>query len=91
MYLDKVEPLAVQVARETLEMQRELVCLRDENNELRKYRKLYMDLLNADIEHGQHMMGNLLKLALTPGVMAACDAANADAPKRMLGITPRRI
>lgn len=79
MYRDDFEPLAVKVARETLEMHHELVRLRDENKKLREYYKRYLELLNADVEHGQHMMGGLLKLALTPGVMEACAAANADA------------
>lgn len=56
MYRDEVEPLAVQIARETLEMYHELVRLRDENEKLREYRKLYIELLNADIEHSRHML-----------------------------------
>lgn len=47
MYREEFESLAVQIAHETLEMYHELVRLRDENEKLREYRKLYMESLPA--------------------------------------------
>lgn len=52
--------------------------LEEEVEDLREYRQKYMDLLDADIAHGQHMMGGLLELALTPGVLDAVGKANAS-------------
>lgn len=69
------EPLAVQVARETIRMHYENEALRAEVEELREYRDKYIELLNGNIEHGRIMMGNVLQLALTPGVAEACAAA----------------
>jgi hypothetical protein len=65
---------AVQVAEETLAMHDELMRLRDENEELREYRRKYLDLLNDNTRHSEHMMASMLKLALTPGVIEACQA-----------------
>jgi hypothetical protein len=72
-------PMAVQMAVDVLDMQHELERLREENEELRQYRKKYIELLDADIAHGQHMMGGLLELALKPGVLDAVAAANERA------------
>lgn len=66
----------VDFAHQILDMQRENEALRMENKELRKYQKDYLDLLNRDIEHNKHMVGGLLALAMTPGVMEACAKAN---------------
>lgn len=71
----------VDFANQILDMHFELQRLRDENEDLRKYRKDYMDLLNRDIKHGEEMMGGLLKLALTPGVIEACAKASADSER----------
>jgi hypothetical protein len=38
----------------------------------------YNNLLDSNIQHSQVMMGNLLTLCLTPGVVDACQAAAAN-------------
>jgi len=48
----------------------------DEIAHLREYRKKYAELLNETTQHNGEMMCNLLKLTMTPGVLAACAAAN---------------
>lgn len=73
---DDYEPLAVTVARETLRMHHENLALREEVAELQDYRAKYIELLNSSIAHGETTMGNVLMLALTPGVAEACAAAN---------------
>jgi len=42
-----------------------------ELEELRGYKQKYFDLLNADIAHSQVMIGGILQIAMTPGVMEA--------------------
>jgi xylose isomerase len=64
-------------AHEIIDMQRRIEHLEAENMELLRYREEYFDLLNGNIEHSREMMGGMLRLALTPGVMEACAAANA--------------
>jgi hypothetical protein len=66
----------VEFARQILDMQCQIDYLQEENESLRHYRKEYMDQLNQGIKHGEEMMGGLLSLALTPGVMEACAKAN---------------
>ena len=69
MKRDDSVSLAVQMASDVLDMHDELQRLREENNELLEYRKKYIDLLDADIARDRHMMGDLLNLALRPGVL----------------------
>jgi hypothetical protein len=66
----------VKFAQEVLDMDFELQCLRAEVQELREYRKKYIDLLDESVSHGKHMLGSLLDLTLKPGVMDAITAAN---------------
>lgn len=56
--------LATQVAREVLAMERRIYELEAENEELRGYRVKYMELLNGSVDHGRHMLGGLLALAM---------------------------
>ncbi len=79
MKRDYKVPLAVQMAADVLDMHHELERLREENEELRQYRKKYIELLDADIAHGRHMVGGLLGLAMKPGVLDAVAAANERA------------
>ena len=72
-------PMAVQMAEEVITMHHELERLREENEELRQYRKKYVELLDSDIAHGRHMMGSMLELAMKPGVLDAVAAANERA------------
>lgn len=69
-------PTAVQMAEEVLKMYHELKRLREENEDLRQYREKYIELLDADIAHGRHMIGGMLELAMKPGVLDAVAAAN---------------
>jgi hypothetical protein len=66
----------VDFAYQIIDMQRRIEHLEAENENLRHYRKEYMDLLDRDIKHGKEMMGGLLDLCMTPGVMEACAKAN---------------
>jgi len=52
-------------------MDDELCYLRMENARLRKYEDMYNELLMQGIQHGQKMMGGLLEIAMTPGVLPA--------------------
>jgi ferric-dicitrate binding protein FerR (iron transport regulator) len=79
MKQDYKAPLAVQMAADVLNMHHELKRLREENEELRQYRKKYIELLDADIAHGRHMVGGLLELAIKPGVLDAVAVANERA------------
>ena len=61
----------VNFAYQILEMQARIQELESENAKLRNYRERYNDLLNSSVEHNQHMMLNLLNVAMTPGVVEA--------------------
>lgn len=50
-----------------------------EVEELREYRQKYVDELNRGINHGRHMIGSMLELAMKPGVLDAVAKANANA------------
>jgi hypothetical protein len=69
----------VDIAHQVLDMHQELMLLRAEVAELRDYRKKYIESLNSGIRHSEEMLGGILNLALTPGVMEAIHRANADA------------
>ena len=62
-------------ASEILSMDDELHRLRAEVTRLKQVERDYIELLNSDIKHGEQMMGNVLQLVMTPGVMDACRAA----------------
>ena len=79
MKRDYSVPMAVQMAEEVLNMHHELERLREECAELREYRDKYLAELDNSIAHNQHMIGGLLELAMTPGVLDAVVAANKRA------------
>jgi hypothetical protein len=62
----------VDFAYQVIEMQNRIVDLEIENERLRKYEFDYNELLNDSLAHSQVMIGNTLKLFLTPGVIEAC-------------------
>jgi hypothetical protein len=58
-------------AWQVIEMDREIKALRAENAALLKTKADYDSLLDSSLQHGQRMMGNTLKMLLTPGVSEA--------------------
>lgn len=64
----------VEFARQILEMHEEVLWLRGEVAELREYRDKYTEELNRSISHSRDMLGGILQIAMTPGVMDAIDA-----------------
>jgi hypothetical protein len=68
----------VHFAQEVLQMQDRIDFLECEVMELREYRDKYHELLDSSTAHSAQMMGNLLALALKPGVMSALAAGKAD-------------
>ena len=68
----------VDFANDILDMHERIRILESENANLRNYRNLYNELLSSNIEHNQHMMKNLLEIAITPGVTEAMQAARAQ-------------
>jgi hypothetical protein len=71
-------PSVVDFARQIIIMQETLDQQKEELKELRDYRKKYMDLLDQSISHGREMMGGILQLAMTEGVMEAIGKANQE-------------
>jgi hypothetical protein len=63
----------VNFAYRILEMQDKIIELEIENNRLRKYEADYNELLNSSMKHNATMMGNILELCMTPGVVEACE------------------
>jgi alpha-beta hydrolase superfamily lysophospholipase len=64
----------VDFAYQVIEMHERIRDLEFENNRLRQYEHDYHELLNESLAHNQAMMGNTLKLFLTPGVIEACQS-----------------
>lgn len=62
----------VDFAHQVIEMHNRITALEQENERLRQYKKDYNDVLNESLAHSQAMIGNTLKLFLTPGVVEAC-------------------
>ena len=54
----------VTLAYEILDMQAEILLLRKENERLKDYENKYNKLVDESIQHGNVMMGNLLKASL---------------------------
>jgi hypothetical protein len=69
----------VDVAADILEMHRELVWLQEERERLLEVEKKYGKLLTETIAHNDVMIGNTVKLLLTPGVV---QAVRKDADKK---------
>lgn len=59
----------INFAYEILEMQARIQELEIENAKLRDYRNKYDDLLTSSVAHNENMMFNIMKVAMTPGVM----------------------
>lgn len=64
----------VDFAYQVIEMHERIRDLEFENNRLRQYEHDYHELLHSSLAHNQAMMGNTLKLFLTPGVIEACQS-----------------
>ena len=62
---------AVSMARDIIRMHRRIKELELEVENLRDYKQMYSDMIQADLKHQEHMMGNMLGLLLTPGVSEA--------------------
>ena len=62
----------VDFAYQVIEMQNRITDLEIENSRLRRFEHDYNELLNDSLAHSHVMMGNTLKLFLTPGVIEAC-------------------
>ena len=62
----------VNFAYQVIEMNRRISDLEFENNRLRRFEHDYNELLNESLAHSHAMIGNTLKLFLTPGVIEAC-------------------
>lgn len=62
----------VDFAYQVIEMQERITQLEIENEQLSWFKEEYHNLLDSSMQHNQVMMGNILKLCLTPGVIEAC-------------------
>jgi hypothetical protein len=62
----------VDFAYQVIEMNQRISDLEFENNCLRRFEHDYNELLNESLAHSHAMIGNTLKLFLTPGVIEAC-------------------
>lgn len=69
----------VEMARHIIDMDMEIEELRDEVERLREYEQKYHDEIRRSIEHGQKMIGGLLTIAATPGVLDAIAASKSGA------------
>jgi hypothetical protein len=66
----------VDFAYQIIDMHNSNERLKDELAELREYRQKYFDLLNSSTAHSQAMVGSILKIAMTPGVLDAISTSN---------------
>jgi hypothetical protein len=62
----------VDFAYQIIEMKNKIIDLEIENERLRKYESDYHDLMDESMKHNAAMMGNILNLCMTPGVIEAC-------------------
>ena len=62
----------VDFAYQVIDMQKRITHLEIENQRLKLVEDAYQDLLDSSLKDHQVMMGNILKLCLTPGVVKAC-------------------
>ena len=65
----------VDFAWQVIEMQRTIDAQDRQITRLMRIEGDYNQLMESSIEHGRAMMGNVLKLCMTPGVVEACRAA----------------
>ena len=68
----------VDFAWQVIDMQRTIDEQDREITRLMQYEKKYHDLLDSSIESNLTMMGNVLELCMTPGVIEACKANRKD-------------
>lgn len=61
----------VKMAEEVLRMADQINLLQQEVRDLRHYREEHIRTLHESIEHNHSMLGGLLNLAMTPGVLEA--------------------
>lgn len=71
-------PDVVDFAHQIIDMHRLIQRQANELEEAREYQKKYFALIQSDIEHGRHMIGGILQIAMTPGVMDAIDKHNKE-------------
>jgi hypothetical protein len=64
----------VDFAYQVIEMNERIRDLEFENSRLRRFEHDYNELLNDSLAHSHAMIGNTLRLFLTPGVVEACQA-----------------
>lgn len=77
---------AVDFANQTLAMQHKIDDLEMEVARLRRIEEDFEDLLRASCAHNEKVLGNLLQLAMTPGVLEATTDAR-DQRKQPQGET----
>lgn len=68
----------VDFAWQVIDMQR---TINEQDREIARLMKIeedYHKLLDSSIEHNRIMMGNVLELCMTPGVIEACKANRKD-------------
>jgi hypothetical protein len=63
---------ALQVANDILNMQDRILDLEAQVEHLSWFKEEYHKLLESSHQHNAAMMGNILQLCLTPGVIEAC-------------------
>jgi hypothetical protein len=68
----------IDFAWQVIEMRRTIEEQERQITRLMRIEEEYNNLLDSNIQHSQVMMGNLLTLCLTPGVVDACQAAAAN-------------
>jgi len=74
----------VDLAWQVIEMQRTIDEQERQITRLMRIEEDYNSLMDSSLEHGRAMMGNVLKLCLTPGVVEACRTADeADTLERL--------
>lgn len=62
----------IQFANDVLDMQQRLREQEEELWHLREVEKKYRELLGSSLAHSEHMVGQTLRLLMTPGVVEAC-------------------
>jgi hypothetical protein len=72
----------VDFAHQVIEMNERIRELEFENTRLRQYEHDYYDLLNNSLAHNEAMIGNTLRLFMTPGVLEACQENRASEVER---------
>lgn len=71
----------VDFAWQVIEMQRTIDAQERQITRLLRFEEDYNALIKSSEAHSNAMMGNVLKLCMTPGVAAACRAAAVTEPQ----------